>query len=246
MSERNIKLILEYDGTNYAGWQYQKNAITIQQTVEEAVESLTGAHSSVLAAGRTDRGVHAIGQVVSFKTKSKIPIERWPAAMNAVLPPDIRVKSSQNMPIAFHARFDAKGKRYKYFIWNASYASALLRNRTLHISTLLNVSAMQEASRYLIGKHDFSSFQASGSAVRDAVREVWSTDVGRSGDIVSFSISGDGFLYNMVRIMVGTLIDVGIGKITADDMQAILDAHDRRKAGKTVAPQGLYLMEVYY
>ncbi|MDK2992080.1 MAG: tRNA pseudouridine38-40 synthase [Clostridiales bacterium] len=244
--ERNIKLILQYDGTAYAGWQYQKNALTIQQVVEEAVERLTGQHSTVIAAGRTDRGVHALGQAANFKTDSNIPTDRWLYALNAVLPEDIRVVDAHDVPMSFHARFDAKGKLYRYIIWNAPYSSALLRNFSLHVARPLDADAMRRAAQYLVGTHDFSSFQASGSAMRDTVRSIWDISIQNEDKMISVSISGDGFLYNMVRIMVGTLIDVGIGKITACDAKLILEARDRKRAGRTASPHGLYLVEVYY
>lgn len=244
--ERNIKLTLEYDGTTYAGWQYQKNAITVQQVVEQTIERLTGRHSTAIAAGRTDSGVHALGQVVNFKTESGIPVDRWPYAMNTLLPADIRVKGAQDVPLSFHARFDAKGKLYRYIIWNAPHSSALLRNLSLHVAKPLDVDAMRSATQCLVGRHDFSSFQASGSAVRDTVRTIWDTSIQTNNKMIIISVSGDGFLYNMVRIMVGTLIDVGIGKLTACDVELILEARDRKKAGKTAGSHGLYLVEVYY
>jgi tRNA pseudouridine38-40 synthase len=244
--ERNIKLTLQYDGTAYAGWQYQKNALTIQQVVEEAIESLTGQHSTVIAAGRTDRGVHALGQVTNFKTESNIPTDRWLYALNAVLPEDIRVIDAQDVLPLFHARFDAKGKLYRYIIWNAPYSSALLRNFSLHVARPLDTDAMRMAAQYFVGTHDFSSFQASGSTVRDTVRNIWDISIQTDGKMISISISGDGFLYNMVRIMVGTLIDVGIGKMAVCDAKLILEARDRKRAGKTAGPHGLYLVKVYY
>jgi len=244
--ERNIKIILEYDGTAYAGWQYQKNALSIQQVVEEVIEQLTGRRSTVIAAGRTDSGVHALGQVANFKTDSSIPIERWPYAMNALLPEDIRVKCAEEAALSFHARFDAKGKLYRYCIWNAPYSSALLRHLCLHIAKPLDIEAMKAASRYLIGTHDFSSFQASGSSARDTIRTLWDLDIQKDDSMINISVSGNGFLYNMVRIIVGTLIDVGLSRLTPQDVKAILDSRDRKKASKTAGPHGLYLVEVYY
>lgn len=243
---RNIKLTIEYDGTNYHGWQSQKNAVAVQDVIENAIAKLTGKECNLIGSSRTDEGVHAIGQVANFLTDSRIPADKFSFALNSILPDDIVIKDSREVSLDFHSRYSAKGKKYRYLIYNSRQPSALLKNRAMHVSQELDFEAMARAAEYFKGKHDFTSFRASGSSVKTSERTIWDASFSKNGEIISFEISGDGFLYNMVRIIVGTLVYVGIGKISASDIPSIMEAKDRAMAGKTAPPQGLYLVEVYY
>lgn len=254
---RNIKLTIEYDGTNYHGWQIQENAITVQGVLKKAIEKLTGEECNLIGTSRTDVGVHALGQVANFMTSSKIPPDKFSYALNSMLPEDIVVRESREVPPDFHSRFSAKGKKYKYLIYNSQKPSALLRNRAAHVYLPLNIEAMKKASFYFLGRHDFSAFRASGSDAKTSERTITEVSLRTCSDcllgqavdgpsLIEFEISGDGFLYNMVRIIAGTLIYVGNGKINADDIPAIIESRDRTKAGKTAPAHGLYLAEIYF
>jgi len=242
----NVKIVLEYDGTAYCGWQRQKNALSIQEVLERAISAITGEQTHVIGAGRTDRGVHALGQVANFKTNTRIPIEKLPYAINSRLPEDIVVKHAEQVPEDFHARFWAKSKVYTYTIYNSKFPSPLYRRYSYFYPVPLDLDAMQRAARFLVGVHDFKAFMASGSAVKSTVRHVKRLEVVRDGEIVRIEIEADGFLYNMVRIIAGTLLEVGIGKREADEMVSIIESGDRFCAGKTLAPQGLCLVKVNY
>lgn len=242
----NVKILLEYDGTAYSGWQRQKNALSIQEVLETAISSITDENIHVIGSGRTDAGVHALGQVANFKTNTRIPIEKLPYAINSKLPKDIVVKHAEKVPEDFHARFSAKSKIYTYTIYNSQFPSPLLRNYSYFCSKPLDINAMKRAAQVLIGTHDFKAFMASGSPVKSTVRHIQRLEVVRNGDIVRLEIEANGFLYNMVRIIAGTLLDVGIGKIDADEMTSIIKSKDRFCAGKTLAPQGLCLVKVIY
>ncbi len=244
--ERNIKLIIEYDGTNYNGWQSQMNGTAIQDIVEGALFQLTGEKVKLTGSGRTDSGVHAYGQVANFFSTSSIPAEKFSFALNTILPKDIIIKKSREVGSEFHARFSAKGKKYRYLIYNSTHPSALLRNRTFHVFYNLNIAAMKEASSDFIGTYNFEGFMAKGSQVKNTVRTIRETSLVKRDEIIQIEITGDGFLYNMVRIIVGTLIDVGIGRIKTQDISNIIRSCDRKLAGRTAPPQGLYLVEVYY
>ena len=243
---RNIKLTIEYDGTAYHGWQSQKNTVAVQDVISSAICRLTDEKCSLTGSSRTDRGVHAFGQVASFKTESQIPAERIAFALNSMLPEDIVIKKSEEVDMDFHARFCAKGKTYKYLIYNFIFPSALLRYRAYHVSYPLDVEAMKQASQYFLGTHDFFAFSATGSSAKTTVRTINSVSIRGSQPLTSLEISGDGFLYNMVRIIAGTLIEVGSGKIKPTDIAGIIDGRDRKKAGKTAPAHGLYLVEVNY
>ena len=248
---KNVKLITEYDGTKYHGWQIQKNAETIQGEIEKAVYKLTGEYSEVNGCSRTDKGVHAFGHVSSFVTSSSIPSEKFCFALNSVLPKDIVVKHSCEEAKDFHARFSCTGKKYMYRIYNCNTQSALLKDRAWFEPRVLDTEAMKRAAEYYVGEFDFSAFQAVGSSVQTTVRKIFSTDVRSSeslngGKDIFFEVSGSGFLYNMVRIMAGTLLEVGKGRINPEDISDIIILGKRAKAGVTAPPQGLYLKEVYY
>lgn len=241
-----IKLIVEYDGTEYAGWQRQNNAMTVQQRLEEALERLFAQAISVQGASRTDAGVHAAGMVCHFDVDTKIPPDRIAYALNFTLPKDIRVKDSIQVKDSFHARFDAKAKWYRYTIYNHKHASALNRRTVAHVPYTLDVTKMQEALTAILGKHDFAAFAASGSVVKDTVREIFLAQLQKNGDLITLDVIGNGFLYNMVRIIAGTLIDVGRGKLGTDAFANMILTQSRLKGGMTAPPQGLILQRIYY
>lgn len=242
----NIKLTIEFDGTPYHGWQSQENAETVQDTIEAAIEKITGEHSPLTGSGRTDAGVHAIGFVANFRTSSRIPPERFSFALNSVLPDDISIIKSEEAAEDFHARFSSTGKKYRYIIFNADRRPALMRNRACHVSGPLDVSLMREAAQHFEGTFDFSAFMAAGSIVESTIRTVRKATIEKQGELIVFEIEGSGFLYNMVRIMAGTLIEVGQGKISPEAISGIISGKDRSNAGKTAGASGLYLVEVYY
>jgi len=243
---RNIKLILEYDGANYLGWQKQKNGVTIQGTLEEAISLLTNEKIEVTGSSRTDAGVHAKGFVANFKTNSKIPAEKFREAINHKLPEDIVIIKSEEVKENFHSRYDAKGKTYSYSIINRDTYPAIGRNYLYHIKKNLNISSMKEACRYFIGTYDFSAFKSSGSSVKTSVRTIMDLHIEEENEIIKIYITGDGFLYNMVRIIVGTLLMVGNNKIKPENIRDIIESKDRKKAGICVPARGLTLEKVYY
>lgn len=243
---RNIKLVLEYDGTGYAGWQRQKNAITVQQKLEESIYSITGEKSDVTGCSRTDAGVHARGFVCNFYTQCRIPEQKIRDAVNSKLPEDIRILSSTEVNEDFHARYCSKGKTYSYTILNRDICSAIHRNYICHVKEPLNVEEMMKAAKYLIGRHDFAAFRNTGSSVKTTVRTISQLDVIRQDDYVKIYGTADGFLYNMMRIIAGTLIDIGTGKKKKECMAHILQSCDRNNAGRSAPPQGLCLEKVYY
>ncbi len=243
---RNIMLKLEYDGANYHGWQRQNNVVTIQEKLEDALEKLTNEDIIVNGCSRTDTGVHAFGFACNFYTDSSIPIDKFPYALKSVLPDDIVALDCQEVSQDFHARYWAKGKKYQYRIVNKPFASALKRNYSYHCSYELDIELMKRAAPFFIGAHDFRTFMASGSLVKDTIRTIYDLTVEQYDDEILIEVIGNGFLYNMVRIIVGTLLYVGCGKIDVDEIPAIIKSGDRTEAGVTVPPQGLYLVEVFY
>ncbi|MCR4432157.1 MAG: tRNA pseudouridine(38-40) synthase TruA [Tepidanaerobacteraceae bacterium] len=242
----NVELLLEYDGTSYHGWQRQKNARSVQQVLEEAINAITGENVRVIGAGRTDAGVHALGQVANFKTNTRIPLEKLPYAINNRLPDDIVVKRARAVPEDFHARLWAKAKVYAYTIHNASFPSPLIRNFAYFFPITLDVDAMKRAGSYFLGVHDFSAFMASGSAVKSCVRHIFRLEVNRQGDLIKIEVEANGFLYNMVRIISGTLLDVGLHRICPEEVASIIESGNRDMAGRTLPPQGLCLLKVVY
>ncbi len=241
-----FKLTIEYDGTAYAGWQRQPDQPTIQAAFETALESITQSPIPVVAAGRTDAGVHALGQVVSFHSDKGLTPTEWVRALNARLPPDIAVLSAEPVGDSFHARHGARAKVYAYRILNRPERSALDRTRAWHLYGPLDVDAMQEAGRALLGRHDFSSFEGPRSETEDRHCEVRRLDVQRRTDEMRIEVEADRFLKQMVRAIVGTLVEVGQGKRPPASLKDILNARDRRAAGYTAPPHGLYLAKVEY
>jgi tRNA pseudouridine38-40 synthase len=244
---RTIKLTIEYDGTHYLGWQVQPKGSTLQGVLEEKLSSLTGEKIDLLGSGRTDAGVHALGQVAHFKTKSQLDVQTIQRALNSLLPSDIVIQKVEEVDEVFHARKQSKSKTYEYRILNRNVRSAFHRGYAWHIPQTLNIREMKKAARSLMGEHDFSSFQSVGSPKRTAVRKVTRAHWKRSRDgFLIFEIEANGFLKQMVRAIVGTLVEVGKRKITSEQFQEILDSRDRKKAGPTAPAHGLFLKEVKY
>lgn len=237
---------MEYDGTNYAGWQRQTNGLSVQEVLERAFEAASGENVRVHGAGRTDAGVHAMAQVAHVDTQCSIPPEKICYALNMQLPPDIRVKSSEQVNDSFHARFDAKGKHYRYSIVNADHAPAIYRHTAAFVRGSLEVAAMSEAAAYILGTKDYASFCASGSEVKDTVRTVYSLEITQEEPFIHIDIKGSGFLYHMVRIIAGTLIEIGQLKRTPVSMKDIIESKNRERSGVTAPAKGLMLMRVYY
>ncbi len=241
-----FKLTLEYEGTHYHGWQIQPDLPTIQGELEAAIRQVARQPVTVVGAGRTDAGVHALGQVAHFSTTGRLSAEEWHRALNGILPPDIAVLSVEPAPDTFHARFSAKSKLYRYRLLTRVHRSALSRDKILHYPYPLNLDAMEVAARALIGTHDFSSFQGSPTGTENPVCTVARLTVDRFGDEVIFEVEANRFLKQMVRAIVGTLLEVGRGKLKAGDMAEVLAARDRTKAGPTALAHGLYLVRVDY
>ena len=244
---RNIKLVIEYDGKDFNGWQKQPNKLNIQGEIERAIKEITKEDDIELnASGRTDAGVHAIGQVANFKTNSTMPVDKFPIAINNKVKKSIVIKSAEEMPERFHSRYNCKKKTYRYIINNSEYGSAIYRNQECHIPQPLEIKAMKKAIKYFEGEHDFKGFKASGTSSKNSVRKIFKTNIEVHDDRIYIELTGSGFLYNMVRIISGTLVDVGLGKIKPTDIPNIILSGDRMQAGKTLPPQGLYLLKVEY
>lgn len=242
----NYKLIVEYDGTNYHGFQIQSGLSTIQGEIEIALAKLAKKYTRVTGAGRTDAGVHALNQVINFNSDLTVPIDRLKLAFNSLLPTDIRVRQAVKVDDQFHARFDAIEKTYFYRIEQGEIASVFSRNYCWWIRNNLAWDKMIVASKVIIGKHDFAGFTASGSAVNSTVRTVKDVQIQRRGAYIELRFTADGFLYHMVRNLVGTLVEVGLNKRDPDSLVEILKSKDRRKAGVTAPAQGLFLESVRY
>lgn len=244
---RNIRLLVEYEGTDYAGWQAQKNGPSIQGSIVEAVKRLTGEQATVNGASRTDAGVHAYGQVACFNTASAIPPVNFRSGLNMFLPDDIVVKEAVDAPLDFDPRRRSLGKTYVYRVLNRPYPSSLLRRFAWHVARPLDIELMRDAAVHMIGEKDFTSLRSVESDALHSMREVRSIDISsKDGELIEFEVKGNAFLRHMVRIMVGTLVDVGRGRITAGDIPSIIDDKDRRSAGMTAPPHGLTLVKVDY
>ncbi len=243
---RNVKLTIEYDGTNYCGWQKQNNEKTIQEEIEKAIYKAVGEVVEVIGSSRTDAGVHARGMVANFKTNATIPFDKFKYAINDKLPDDIAIIESEEVSEDFHARYDSKGKTYCYSIINRQQKPAIGRNYVYHFKWDLDIEKMREACKHFIGKHDFKAFRSLGSSVKTTERTIEELYIESEGEKINIFITADGFLYNMVRIIVGTLLKVGRGKIPVEDIEKIILLGDRKKAGPCVPAQGLILEKVYY
>ena len=243
---RNIKLTIEYDGKDFNGWQKQPNKLNIQGEIERAIENVTGEKVELIASGRTDAGVHALGQVANFKTTSNFPIEKFSIAINSQVKNSIRIQNAEEVDENFHSRFNCKKKTYRYVIDNSKNGTAIYRNIVYHMPIKLDVEEMKKAIKYFEGEHDFKAFKSSGTSSKSSVRTIYSANIITEGTNIAIILTGNGFLYNMVRIIAGTLVDVGLGKIKASDIPEIIESKDRQRAGKTLPPQGLMLLSVEY
>ena len=244
---RNIKLTIEYDGKDFNGWQKQPDKLNIQGSIENAIKQITGEDVELTASGRTDAGVHAYGQVANFKTESNLPIEKFPIAINTKLKRSIRIIKAEEVDERFHSRLSCKRKTYRYVINNSEFASAIYRNLETHIPQKLNIEKMKEAIKNFEGEHDFKAFKASGTSSKSSVRTIYKAEIKEMpNNRIYIELTGNGFLYNMVRIIAGTLVDVGIEKIKPEDIPNIIKQGKRDLAGKTLPPNGLYLLNVEY
>ena len=243
---RNIKLKIEYDGKDFNGWQKQPNKLNIQGEIERAIEEITGEKVELTASGRTDAGVHALGQVANFKTNSQIPISKIPYAINSKLKKAIRIKEAIEVEERFHSRYNCKQKTYRYVINNSVQGTALYRNMEYHIPQPLNAEKMKQAISYFEGEHDFKAFKSSGTSSKSSVRTIYKATLKQEGERIIIELTGNGFLYNMVRIIVGTLLEVGMENIKPERIKEIIASEDRNQAGKTVPAHGLCLLEVKY
>ena len=259
---RNIKLIIEYDGTNYAGWQIQKSNIknqiskfkTIQETLETVLQKILQENVKVIGSGRTDSGVHALAQTANFRTNSQLPVSKIQKALNSLLPKDISIKEIGEADEDFHSRYSAKSKIYRYFILNSETRSAFLNKYAWHVPYRLNINLMRKEAAALLGRHDFKSFRASGSSVKTTVRTIKKLSIkilnytlsAQRYKLIVIDIESEGFLYNMVRNIVGTLVEIGRGRFQEGSLKKILLAKNRKQAGPTTPAQGLFLIEVKY
>ena len=243
---KRVKLTVAYDGTNYCGWQIQPNGITIEQVLNETLSSLLGEEITVTGASRTDAGVHALGNIAVFDTEARMPADKYAFALNTRLPEDIRIQMSEEVAPDFHPRFCRTIKTYEYRILNRMFPDPTRRFNSVHIYGNLDIESMQRAASYLEGTHDFKSFATENPQVTDTVRTIYKTKLWKEEDMIRFQITGNGFLYNMVRIIVGTLLEVGKGAIPAEEIPAILEAKDRTKAGPTARAKGLTLLNIRY
>ena len=243
---RNIKLTIEYDGKCYNGWQKQPNKLNIQGEIERAIYNITKEEVDLIGSGRTDAGVHALGQVANFKTNSQISIEKLPLAINSQLKNSIVIKEAEEVNERFHSRYNAKRKTYRYIINNSKCGTAIYRNLEYSYPFKLDAEKMKQASKYFEGEHDFKAFKSSGTSSKNSVRTIYKAIVKQEGEKIIIELTGNGFLYNMVRIISGTLLDVGLGKIQPEEIPEMIESKDRQRAGRTLPAHGLYLVQVVY
>ena len=243
---RNIKLTIEYDGTAYAGWQVQPNGLAVQEVVEQALARLLGEPTRLRSSGRTDAGVHARGMVACFNTEKRLPLRAFREGLNSQLPSDVAVRDACEVPLSFNPRFDAQAKHYRYTILLDDLRSPLARHTAWRLSGGLDLKAMRAACALFIGEHDFAAFRASNCAAKTTVRRINSLELVQEGRFLHLDVNGSGFLKNMVRIIAGTLVEVGQGRRTPQEVARLLKEGDRQLAGKTAPPQGLCLMQVFY
>lgn len=241
-----IRIVIEYDGMNYVGWQTQPNGVAVQQVIEEELEKVTGERIALHGSGRTDSGVHALGQVAHFDTAARMPADKFAYALNAGLPKDIRVRWSGEAAPDFHARFSARSKHYRYTLQLGPHLRAFTRHTALHVHGALDLPLMERAAEAVLGEHDFRAFKAAGSTVENTVRTVTRSAWTGEGEYLRYDVEGTGFLYNMVRILVGTMLDIGKGILPPDAMEQALISCDRGDAGATAPAHGLMLMGVRY
>ena len=243
---RRIRLIISYDGTNYVGWQVQPNGVSVQELSEKALLELTGEHIRMEGSGRTDSGVHAKAQVAHFDTNARMAADKFAVAMNMHLPPDIRVLYSEECGTGFHARFSAKRKEYAYTVQLGPHADVFTRTTALHLHYTPNIDAMQQAAETVLGTHDFNGFKCTGSAMENTVRTITKSEWIQKDRNLTYHVEGNGFLYNMVRILVGTMLEIGSGKRPVSDMRRAIESGKRFDAGATAPAHGLCLVRVIY
>lgn len=243
---RRIRLIVSYDGTNYVGWQVQPNGVSVQALLEKALFELTGEQIRVEGSGRTDSGVHAKAQVAHFDTEARMSADKFAIAMNMHLPNDIRVLYSEACDPSFHARFSAKRKEYAYMVQLGQHTDVFTRTTSLHLHYMPDLEAMQNAAKAVLGTHDFNAFKCTGSSIENTVRTITKSEWTRNGQYLVYTVEGNGFLYNMVRILVGTMLEIGSGKRPVSDMQKAIESGERSDAGATAPAHGLCLMRVVY
>lgn len=243
---KRVKLTVAYDGTNYCGWQVQPNGITIQEVLNQCLSEFTGEKIETIGASRTDAGVHALGNVAVFDTEMRMPGDKFSFALNQRLPEDIRIQKSEEVDVNFHPRYIKSQKTYEYRILNRRFPIPTERFYSHFTYIPLDIEKMREAAEYLVGEHDFKSFCGTGAQVKTTVRAVKEIQIEKNEDRITIRITGEGFLYNMVRIIAGTLMDIGGGLYPPEKMQEILEAKDRKKAGPTAPARGLTLMEIQY
>ena len=243
---RNIKLIIEYDGKEYNGWQKQPNKLNIQGEIERAIEVITREKVELIASGRTDAGVHSLGQTANFKIESEMPIEKMKVAINSQLKKSIRIKNVEEVEENFHSRYNCKKKTYRYIINNSEQGSAIYRNLEYHMPLKLNFEEMEKAIKYFEGEHDFKAFTSAKKSKKSTVRRIDEIRIERIANRVEFVFTGNGFLHHMIRILVGTLLEVGKGIRTPENVTDVLKSGDRAKAGALVPAKGLVLEEVFY
>lgn len=244
----NIRLILQFDGTRYFGWQKQKEHVTVQSVVENALSNLLNQNIDLIGCSRTDAGVHALCYNANFHAETNIPPDKISYAINPLLPEDIVVLESCHVSDDFHARYDAKSKTYKYLVYASPRRNPLLNNRVWHVNRELDLEKMQEAAKHIQGKREYDAFRAIGGYAKTTTRTIFHTIVRQEylQNVFSIEVCGDGFLYNMVRIIAGTLVYVGLGKLAPDEIPLIIESKDRTRAGITAPPHGLYLYDVSY
>ena len=243
----NVRIIIEYDGKDFNGWQKQPNKLNIQGEIERAIEIITGERVDIIGSGRTDAGVNALAQVANFKLENlKISIDKLIYAINSQLKKSIRVIKAEVVPIEFHSRYATKKKTYRYTINNSIAGSAIYRNMQYHYPFKLDEVKMNEGAKDFIGEHDFKAFKASGTSSKSSVRKIYDAKVYRDGDLINIELTGNGFLYNMVRIIAGTLLEVGEGRMEPSNIENIIKDGSRKNAGKTLPPSGLCLVSVEY
>ena len=243
---RNLLFHIAYNGARYHGYQVQSNAVSVAQVLQDAIEQILKVREDIVGCSRTDSKVHANSYYFNMKTESRIPADRMTVAMNVQLPDDIAVLSCREVPLSFHSRYDCLSKEYLYKIWNSPVKNPFLENLALHYKHPLDAALLHEAAQAFVGTYDYKAFCAAGGKEMDTVRTIYRFDVWREGEMVLFRVSGDGFLYHMVRIMVGTLLAVQMGQIQKESIRGIILGRDRRLAGPTAKPEGLYLNQVNY
>ena len=243
---RRIRTIISYDGTNYVGWQVQPNGVSVQALLEKALYELTGEQIRIEGSGRTDSGVHAEAQVAHFDTEARMSADKFAIAMNMHLPPDIRVLYSEASDPSFHARFSAKRKVYRYTVQLGPHADVFRRTTSLHLHYMPDTEAMQQAASYVIGTHNFNAFKCADSSMGNTVRTVFRSEWARDGNLLVYTVEGNGFLYNMVRILVGTMLEIGSGKRQPEDLLKAIESGQRTDAGATAPAHGLCLCRVVY